>query len=87
MLLLLPDLSMVGYVFGNKPGAVLYNFFHHQGLAIIVYLLGNYCDNEFVQLTGIILFAHSAMDRFFGYGLKYFSGFQDTHLGKIGKAK
>jgi hypothetical protein len=37
------------------------------------------------MLAGIILFAHSSMDRLFGYGLKYFTGFSDTHLGKIGK--
>ncbi len=34
-----------------------------------------------------IQLGHSAMDRVFGYGLKYTTGFQDTHLGKIGKAK
>lgn len=84
-LLLLPDLSMIGYGFGNKFGAVLYNLFHHQGIAVLVYLSGIYFENEFIQLGGIILFAHSVMDRIFGYGLKYFSGFQDTHLDKIGK--
>ncbi len=82
--LLLPDLSMVGYVFGNKTGAVLYNFFHHQLLAVIVYIAGIYFGNEWIQFTGIILLAHSVMDRIFGYGFKYFSGFKDTHLGKIG---
>lgn len=86
-LLLLPDLSMIGYAFGNKIGAILYNLFHHQGIAIIVYLLGIYLNNEVLQLTGIIFFAHSVMDRFFGYGLKYFSGFKDTHLGKVGNHK
>jgi hypothetical protein len=25
------------------------------------------------------------MDRMMGYGLKYETGFKDTHLGKIGK--
>lgn len=84
-LLLLPDLSMIGYGFGNKFGAVLYNLFHHQGIAVLVYLSGIYFENECTQLGGIILFAHSVMDRIFGYGLKYFSGFKDTHLGKIGK--
>lgn len=87
VLLLLPDLSMIGYVFGNKSGAILYNIFHHQGIAILVYFSGIYLENELVQLVGIILFAHSVMDRIFGYGLKYFTGFQDTHLGKIGKNK
>ncbi|SMC70164.1 DUF4260 domain-containing protein [Moheibacter sediminis] len=84
-LLLLPDLSMLGYACGNKFGAIVYNLFHHQGLAILVYLSGVYFENEFIQLVGIILFAHSVMDRIFGYGLKHFAGFHDTHLGRIGK--
>lgn len=84
-LLFLPDLSMAGYVFGNKTGAVVYNLFHHQGTAVLIYLAGIYTEHDILQLTGIILFAHSVTDRFFGYGLKYFSGFKDTHLGRIGK--
>ncbi|MEN2414205.1 DUF4260 domain-containing protein [Flavobacterium mesophilum] len=84
-LILAPDLSMIGYAFGNKGGAFLYNVFHHKGIAILLYLLGSYFKNELLQLAGIILFSHSAMDRFFGYGLKYEKGFKYTHLGEIGK--
>jgi len=40
---------------------------------------------EMYTLVGIILFSHSAMDRVFGYGLKYPDSFKNTHLGKIGK--
>lgn len=86
VLILLPDISMFGYAFGNKIGAYLYNFFHHKGVAIAVYLLGIYLNNSVVQLIGIILFSHSAMDRMFGYGLKYTTSFNDTHLGKIKKS-
>jgi len=83
--ILLPDLSMIGYVFGSKIGAMIYNFFHHQLLGISIYFLGLYFENEWIQFVGIILFAHSVMDRIFGYGLKYNSDFKDTHLGRIGK--
>ncbi|GGG74625.1 hypothetical protein GCM10007415_02690 [Parapedobacter pyrenivorans] len=85
VLLLLPDISMVGYAIDNKWGAALYNLFHHQGVAIAVIGIGWFVNQEYVLLAGIILLGHSAMDRLFGYGLKYNSGFQDTHLGKIGK--
>ncbi|MBS7252980.1 DUF4260 domain-containing protein [Flavobacterium branchiicola] len=85
VLILAPDLSMIGYAFGNKAGAFLYNVFHHKGIAILLYLLGLYFKNELLQLAGIILFSHSAMDRIFGYGLKYEKGFKYTHLGEIGK--
>ena len=84
-LILVPDFSMIGYVFGNKSGAFLYNVFHHKAIAMIIYLAGIYSSNNLIQLTGIILFAHSSMDRMMGYGLKYETGFKFTHLGEIGK--
>ena len=85
VLILTPDISMIGYVFGNKAGAITYNIFHHKTLAIALYLFGSYLQNEVLQLAGIILFGHSSMDSMFGYGLKPFEDFKFTHLGKIGK--
>ncbi|MFQ6603389.1 DUF4260 domain-containing protein [Flavobacterium sp. C3NV] len=85
VLILAPDLSMLGYLFGNKSGAFFYNVFHHKGIALLIYALGYYLNIETIQLAGIILFSHSAMDRIFGYGLKYEKGFKYTHLGEIGK--
>jgi len=85
ILILAPDLSMIGYAFGNKAGAFLYNIFHHKGIALLIYAIGYYLSIEIVQLAGIILFSHSAMDRIFGYVLKYEKGFKYTHLGEIGK--
>jgi hypothetical protein len=85
VLILTPDLSMIGYVFGNKMGALCYNLFHHKGIAIALYFAGIYFSNSLIQLSGVILFTHSSMDRMFGYGLKYEKGFKYTHLGEIGK--
>lgn len=85
VLILVPDFSMLGYLFGNKAGAWAYNFFHHRGVAILIYLSGLYFNDHLVQLTGVIWFAHSSMDRLFGYGLKYEKGFKFTHLGEIGR--
>ena len=84
-LILAPDIGFLGYAFGNKVGAIVYNIFHHKGVAIAIYLLGSYLSEPIVQLVGVILFSHSAMDRFFGYGLKLDKGFKFTHLGEIGK--
>jgi len=83
--ILAPDLSMLAYLGGNRIGAIGYNLVHHKGVAIGVYLLGWYWADRMVEGAGMILFGHSCMDRGMGYGLKYFSGFSDTHLGKIGK--
>src|ERR1700748_244278 len=74
LLILAPDIGMFGYVVNNNVGAFTYNIFHHKGIAIIIYLLGIYLHNETVQLIGIILFGHSSLDRFMGYGLKYEEG-------------
>lgn len=86
-LILAPDLSMLGYAINTKIGAFCYNLFHHRGIAVLLYILGIYFKNEALQLIGVIIFSHCAMDRFFGYGLKYETGFEYTHLGKIGKNK
>lgn len=83
--LLLPDLSMIGYLFNLKTGAWLYNFFHHKLVAISVLTLGFWMDNSLITLVGIVLFGHSAMDRIFGYGLKFTNNFKHTHLGWVGK--
>src|SRR5690606_1974931 len=85
VLILTPDIGMIGYLINSKIGAVIYNIFHHKGLAILIYFLGIYLANDVVQLIGIILFSHAALDRFFGYGLKYISSFNDTHLGPLKK--
>lgn len=87
LLLLLPDLSMLGYLFGNKVGAYVYNIAHHKAVALLVYFIGIYTVDKNWQLAGIILFSHSSMDRIFGYGLKYTENFSKTHLGIIGKHK
>jgi hypothetical protein len=85
LLLLGPDISMVGYAINEKIGAVCYNIFHQKAVAIIIGGIGIICDSEALIVTGIILFGHSSMDRTLGYGLKYFEGFKFTHLGEIGQ--
>lgn len=84
-LLLLPDVSMVGYAIDNRIGAYLYNIIHHKGVALLVYAIGFTMEVSTMELAGIILFAHSSMDRLFGFGLKHADSFQHTHLGQIGE--
>lgn len=87
-----PDVSMIGYMMNNKVGAWCYNLIHHKGVAIAIFLLGltiqlpgDIQNKDWLINLGLILFGHSSMDRFFGYGLKYENGFKFTHLGEIGK--
>lgn len=84
VLILLPDIGMVGYFFGTRAGAVVYNLFHHKALAVMIGVLGFVLSDQVMLLAGIILYGHASMDRAFGYGLKYNDSFKHTHLGWIG---
>ena len=82
-LLLLPDLSMIGYLINPAVGAAVYNVVHHKGLGILIGLWGLATGNQYLMLTGVMLVAHSSMDRVAGYGLKYADSFKHTHLGTL----
>ncbi|MEE9364183.1 MAG: DUF4260 domain-containing protein [Cellulophaga sp.] len=83
VLILAPDIGMLGYLLGNKIGAICYNLFPHKGVALSVYFAGIYLSLPLVELAGVILFSHASFDRIFGFGLKYDKGFKFTHLGEI----
>lgn len=84
LLLLVPDISMIGYLKDKKVGAIVYNLFHFRAFALILYVLGSYFSMPLASLIGVILFAHSSLDRAFAYGLKFEDSFRHTHLGIIG---
>ncbi len=81
--ILTPDIGMLGYLVSTNLGAMLYNIFHHKGVAIVIGFLGFWWAIVELQLAGIILFGHASMDRIFGYGLKYNDNFKHTHLGNL----
>lgn len=83
-LILLPDISMLGYLINPGIGAYGYNLGHHKGLALAVGLVGLLLHAPAIMLVGVILFGHASMDRMMGYGLKYPDRFKHTHLGAIG---
>jgi len=82
---LAPDIGMLGYLINPRVGAIIYNVFHHKGIAIALYFAGYFLIIPELTLAGVVLFGHSSFDRIFGYGLKYFDNFKNTHLGIIGK--
>lgn len=55
VLILAPDIGMLGYLMNSKIGAVTYNLFHHKGVAILIYLLGVFFQNEFMKLIGVMV--------------------------------
>lgn len=85
VLILAPDLSMFGYLAGPRVGAVAYNAVHTLVAPALLGLAGWWLSLPLFMALALILLAHIAADRALGYGLKYASGFQDTHLGRIGR--
>ena len=86
-LFFIPDLSFAFYLITKKIGAIAYNIFHHQGVLVLLFLIGFYVKEDSIMKVALIFLAHSTFDRVAGYGLKYFDSFNHTHLGWIGKSK
>ena len=83
LLLFVPDVSIIGYLVSPRVGAVTYNVAHHKGLALIIGGLGIAVSIPWMQLVGLIMFAHSSFDRLLGFGLKHLDSFKHTHLGNL----
>ena len=86
LLLLVPDLSMLGYLGGPRLGAVTYNLVHNLVIGLGALAIGWFAAIAPMALAGAVLVAHVGMDRALGYGLKYPTAFGDTHLGRIGRS-
>ena len=85
-LILVPDLSLIGYAAGARIGAIAYNAMHVTvlpfGLAVAGFLLPQFD----LLSVAMIWVAHIGIDRALGFGLKYGAGASFTHLGRIGGA-
>jgi hypothetical protein len=83
LLLLAPDLSMLGYFGGPRVGAAVYNVFHAYPLPAALGAFGLLGGSPVALGVALIWFAHIGVDRLLGYGLKYPAGFEGTHLGRL----
>ena len=83
LLLLAPDLSMVGYLHNARWGAISYNVVHNYVLVAGLLIGGSLLGSTILLELGLILLAHLGMDHLLGFGLKYPSRFQDTHLQRV----
>lgn len=82
-LALAPDLSMVGYLAGTTIGAVAYNAAHTYALPVALAAIGLIVGADTAVQLGLIWLMHIGVDRAIGYGLKYRTGFKDTHLQRV----
>lgn len=79
------DIFMLGYLKNNKIGSYVYNLGHSMITPSIFLVVGTAGSYRLLLAIGLIWLAHIYLDRAFGFGLKYESGFTQTHLGNLGK--
>jgi len=79
-LFLVPDVAMLGYLGGARLGARLYNVAHTYVSALSLAGIGLAVGSDAVIAAAVIWAAHIGFDRALGYGLKYETGFNHTHL-------
>jgi len=83
LLILSPDIFMVGYLKNKKLGAQLYNIGHSYITSVILIMVGLVFNYQLITAIGIIFSAHTGLDRFLGFGLKYETHFKETHIQKL----
>lgn len=83
LLVLAPDLSMIGYLAGARVGSISYNMANAYLLSVAIAGIGVWQDTPIAILLALMWCAHIGIDRFVGYGLKYPTVFNDTHLARL----
>ncbi|TFG61828.1 MAG: DUF4260 family protein [Gemmatimonadales bacterium] len=84
VLLLAPDLAMLGYLGGPRLGATAYNLAHSYVGPVVLALIGVVTASAAFAVA-LIWCTHIGLDRMLGYGLKYPTAFGHTNLGLIGR--
>ena len=83
VLILAPDLSALGYLGGARLGSLAYDLVHTYVGPVTLGVVGVVGSYELAVQLALIWLAHIGVDRLLGYGLKYPTGFKDTHLQRV----
>lgn len=83
VLVLAPDLSMLGYLLGVRFGSAIYNLIHALVAPLLLIALSIFYKQFWLLPYGLIWTAHIGVDRLLGFGLKYPTGFHDTHFQRL----
>ena len=83
LLILAPDVFMVGYLLDTTRGAWVYNIGHLYVVPITLGLIAFFANWTLGIGIALIWMGHIGMDRMLGYGMKYPTHFKDTHLSRI----
>jgi hypothetical protein len=80
LLLLAPDLAMLGYLRSARLGTVCYNL-NTLAVPFLIIAYAYLTKSLWLLPYALIWTAHIGLDRMLGFGLKYPTRFRDTHLG------
>ncbi len=83
LLALVPDLSALGYLAGPRVGALTYDLAHTYAWPVALGAGGVLAESGTAVQLALIWATHIGVDRLVGYGLKYPTGFKDTHLQRV----
>ena len=83
VLILAPDLFMLGYLAGARIGAACYNFVHTYLTPAALIVIGLLTAKPLLLGLATIWICHIGFDRMLGFGLKYPTRFSDTHLQHV----
>lgn len=83
LLWLAPDVAMLGYLGGNRAGAIAYDVAHFEGWPLALGVAGVLAGSDLAIQLALIWLSHIGIDRLVGYGLKYPTAFKDTHLQRV----
>ena len=78
-----PDLSFAAYALGPRAGALGYDVLHTEVFPVALGVAGVVADSDRSIQLALIWLGHIGMDRALGYGLKYPTAFEDTHLSRV----
>lgn len=77
-----PDLGMVGYLATPRVGSWTYNAAHTYALPAVLFGVGVWGAVPWAAPVAAVRAAHIGFDRGLAYGLKFPTGFGDTHLDR-----
>ena len=83
VLFLAPDLFMLGYLVGVRIGAACYNFVHTYLTPAALIAICFLTAKPILLPLATIWICHIGFDRMLGFGLKYSTRFNDTHLHHV----
>jgi hypothetical protein len=84
VLVLLPDVSIAGYLLGRRVGSLCYNLAHVMVGPLAVLGWGLWAGEALAVAAGLAWLAHVGADRAMGLGLKYADEpFRETHLQHV----